>query len=56
MLYEVITKIMEELSFMVDLGIGFADFDKDTWRARAGNAVDEQQALYRTSVGMIYKF
>jgi len=54
-------KIMEELSFMVDLGIGWADFDKDTWRASttttpAGRNVDEQATLYRTSVGLLYRF
>lgn len=49
-------KIMEELSFMVDLGIGWADYDKDTWRRKQGNQVDEQATLYRTSVGLMYKF
>ncbi len=52
-------KIMEELSFMVDLGIGWADFDKDTWRTKAaasGLNIDDQTTMYRTSVGLMYKF
>ncbi len=49
-------KIMEELSFIADLGIAWPNFHKNTWRPVAGNAVDNQTQMWRTSVGFVYKF
>ncbi|EPR30618.1 hypothetical protein dsat_1340 [Alkalidesulfovibrio alkalitolerans DSM 16529] len=51
-------KIMEELSFIADLGIAWPNFHKNTWRNApgVGNAVDNQTQMWRTSVGFVYKF
>jgi len=49
-------QIMEELSFVADLGIAWPSFDKDTWRPSVGNVVDNQTQMWRTSVGFVYEF
>ena len=49
-------KIMEELSFIADLGIAWPSFHKNTWRPVEGNRVDNQTQMWRTSVGFHYKF
>jgi len=49
-------KIMEELSFIADLGIAWPSFDKKTWRKTEGSRVDNQTQMWRTSVGFVYKF
>lgn len=48
--------IMEELSFVVNLALNRAAYDKAVWRGRAGARVDHQEPMFRSTVGMLYKF